>query len=123
MHGDAPSFLDINGDIVVLPYDGIVNIARFICQNNIRQLRCFSIDRVYKRNPAGGQPRQTIGADFCILGKSTSALSSSSQCLSLIDQAEIIKIALECVEEALTQAKKTIDIAVRVRLIDMHLHF
>jgi histidyl-tRNA synthetase len=56
--------LDQDGQVVFLPMDGLFPFARYVCRNQVPVLRRYSLDRIYLRNPAGGQPLQQMEANF-----------------------------------------------------------
>jgi translation initiation factor 2-alpha kinase 4 len=87
-------FLDRNGDIVQLNHDLTVPFARSIAQiaddTTVYPLKRFSIDRVYRNNAAGGQPRSVQECDFDIVYQGSDH--------SLIPEAEVIKTVFEILE-------------------------
>ena len=46
--GTAATFLDTDGQLVVLSFDGIVNSARYLCRNDVHSVRKYTFDRVFK---------------------------------------------------------------------------
>ncbi|KAJ3276953.1 hypothetical protein HDV01_000005 [Terramyces sp. JEL0728] len=94
-------FLDQNGDVVQLYHDLTVPFARSLCQTSevdiIFPLKRYTIERVYRKNIAGGtiianlgQPRSIEECDFDIVYPSTDK--------SMIPEAEVIKIVFEILE-------------------------
>lgn len=92
---DPVTYLDASGTLVHLPSDLATPFARFAAHNRICELRRFSFDRVYRRNPAGGQPRQFIEGAFDVLHP----LTSSSE----VDEACLIKTAFDSVATGLSK--------------------
>ncbi len=74
--------LDEAGQPVALPYDLTVPFARFVAHNKIASLRRFSVGRVYRRNPAGGQPRGLLECDFDVVGPASHALQHEAETIA-----------------------------------------
>ncbi|KAJ3283638.1 hypothetical protein HK104_010287 [Borealophlyctis nickersoniae] len=91
--------LDSAGTLVQLPYDLTVPFARLIARGNYPSLHLplkrFSIDRVYRCNVAGGQPRSVLECDFDIV---------TSQLANMCPEAEVIKVVFEILEVLSTKA-------------------
>ncbi|KAJ2998667.1 hypothetical protein HDV02_004198 [Globomyces sp. JEL0801] len=87
-------FLDQNGDVVQLYHDLTVPFARFLAQSVDEQisypLKRFSIDRVFRKNIAGGQPRAVEECDFDIIYDVYDD--------SMVAEAEVIKVVYEMLE-------------------------
>ena len=86
-------FLDINGDVIVLQHDLTFPFARSLAQNNEEgitfPIKRFTIDKVYRNNVAGGQPRFIEEADFDIVYEKTATDRD------MVPEAEVLKVALE----------------------------
>lgn len=82
--------LDSAGQIVELPFDLTRPFARFVAQNGITDMKRFAFERVFRSSSTGGQPRQPHECDFDIV-------SSSGH--EVIDEAEVLKVAVEVIEE------------------------
>ena len=84
-------YLDKNGDVVQLLHDSTVPFARILSQNPddsiIYPLKRFSIERVYRNNITGGQPKSILEADFDIIYEGTDD--------TLVPECEVIKATLE----------------------------
>jgi len=89
----AATLLDAQGQIVYLPSDGFLPFARYLCRNAINDLRRYCFDRVYRANPAGGQPRQAFDCNFDLVHSNPPG--------SLLEEAEVIRVAYEALEETL----------------------
>ncbi|KAJ3319109.1 hypothetical protein HDV06_006668 [Boothiomyces sp. JEL0866] len=87
-------FLDQNGDVVQLYHDLTVPFARTLCQSTEEEikfpLKRYTIERVYRKNIAGGQPRSIEECDFDIVYPSADK--------SMIPEAEVIKVVFEILE-------------------------
>lgn len=73
--------LDESGLPVALPFDLTVPFARFVAHNKITSLRRYSIERVFRRNPAGGQPRALLECDFDVVGHASAALQQEAEAI------------------------------------------
>ena len=84
------SLLDDHGQILELPFNLTKQFARFVAQNGITDVKRFAFERVFRSTASGGQPRQPHECDFDIV--------SSSE-YSVIDEAEVLKVSVEVLEE------------------------
>lgn len=84
------ALMDSSGGLVHLPYDLTMPFARFICRNNVSQLKRFCFGRVYRENSVGGQPQIVYEADFDIVTHSLAPM---------VTDAEVIKVVDELLEE------------------------
>jgi serine/threonine protein kinase len=86
--------LDSNGDVVLLPFDLTVPFARSLAQSSedllpLFPLKRFCIDKSYRKNTVGGQPRFVAEADFDIIYDYEND--------SLVPEAETIKVVFEVI--------------------------
>jgi translation initiation factor 2-alpha kinase 4 len=61
------SLIDGNGVSVTLPFDLTERFARFVARHNLSRMKCYQIDRVYRKSIVGGHPRELTEADFDII--------------------------------------------------------
>ncbi|KAF9914658.1 hypothetical protein BX616_007846, partial [Lobosporangium transversale] len=85
------ALMDSTGGLVQLPYDLTLPFARFICRNDITQLKRFCFGRVYRENTVGGQPQVVHEVDFDIVHNTHSN--------PMVTDAELIKVVDELLEE------------------------
>lgn len=82
--------LDADGNVVSLQYDTVGAFARMVARDSsLTRLKRFSLQPVFRENPAGGQPVAIPAASFDIVSSS----------VTLAAEAEIIQLADECVAE------------------------
>lgn len=85
------TLLDVNGVLVDLPHDLTLPFARWVALyhdgSDTPVLKRWCIDKVYRQNVVGGQPRAILEADFDVV-------YSSSECAATYT-AEVIKAATE----------------------------
>src|ERR1700731_3610960 len=84
------NLLDNHGQLLELPFNLTKQFARFVAQNGITDVKRFAFERVFRSTASGGQPRQPHECDFDIV-------SSSEH--SIIDEAEVLKVSVEVLEE------------------------
>ncbi|KAL1916270.1 uncharacterized protein VTP21DRAFT_5887 [Calcarisporiella thermophila] len=84
------TLMDNGGGLVQLPYDLTVPFARYISRNNVKELKRFSFNPVYRTNIVGGQPRHLLEASFDIVHAFPS---------SMVPDAEILKLTEELLDE------------------------
>jgi translation initiation factor 2-alpha kinase 4 len=79
--------------VIVLQHDLTFPFARSLAQNNEEgitfPIKRFTIDKVYRNNVAGGQPRFIEEADFDIVYEKTATDRD------MVPEAEVLKVALE----------------------------
>ncbi|KAG0168524.1 hypothetical protein DFQ29_010105, partial [Apophysomyces sp. BC1021] len=87
-----PAYLmDSQGSLNQLPFDQTVPFARYISRKKgFPELKRFTFERVYRENPAGGQPESVLEADFDIVHKDTTPM---------VPDAEVLKVVEEVLEE------------------------
>ena len=78
-------FLDDMGTVVMLPYDLTLPFASLIA-GNLRNIKRYSFDTVYRKNLAGGQPRHFRECDFDIVGPSANQLIIEAEVLKVLDE-------------------------------------
>ncbi|KAG0308416.1 hypothetical protein BGZ98_008036 [Dissophora globulifera] len=90
--GDKRSvaLMDSTGGLVQLPYDLTMSFARFVCRNDINQLKRYYFGRVYRENTVGGQPQIVHEVDFDIVHNAHNLM---------VTDAEVIKVVDELLEE------------------------
>ena len=86
------ALLDSNGDVVQLPFDLTVPFARSLAHSTedllpLFPLKRYCIDKAYRNNTVGGQPRFVAEADYDIIYDYAND--------SLIPEAEVIKVVFE----------------------------
>jgi translation initiation factor 2-alpha kinase 4 len=87
-------YIDVEGNVVLLPFDLTIPFARMIVQNQTEldlPLKRFNVEKVYRANTAKGQPRSIFECDFDII-------YDENDC-SLIFEAEVIKTVTEIFEQ------------------------
>ncbi len=74
--------LDESGYPVVLPFDLTLPFARFVAINKVTRIKRFTVGRVFRKNPAGGQPRALLECDFDIVGPWSEAPEQEAETIS-----------------------------------------
>eukprot|EP01087_Luapelamoeba_hula_P021459 TRINITY_DN7508_c0_g1_i2.p1 TRINITY_DN7508_c0_g1~~TRINITY_DN7508_c0_g1_i2.p1 ORF type:complete len:1685 (-),score=296.46 TRINITY_DN7508_c0_g1_i2:8-5062(-) len=87
--GGTVWMLDDTGGVVQLPATLTVPFARFVAHSNTTEVTRYTIGKVYRRNPAGGQPREFFECDFDIVSPALERL---------IPEAEVIKATTEVLD-------------------------
>jgi translation initiation factor 2-alpha kinase 4 len=85
--------LDEGGDVVQLPWDLTVPFARYISRvfqndKHLHNIKRFAIDKVFRPNVVGGQPRSIMECDFDIV----------SRHYDLVSEAEVVKVLFELLD-------------------------
>jgi len=62
--------MDENGALLQIPYDLTYSFARHISSSKLTNMRRYTVGKVFRKNPAGGQPRDIYECDFDIVGPS-----------------------------------------------------
>lgn len=83
---DGPTLLMTNGQVVQLPFDLVRPFARYIAQNEIFDMKRFVIDRVFRENPTGGQPKQFLEASFDIVFSHNDPIMPELQVLKITNE-------------------------------------
>eukprot|EP01127_Copromyxa_protea_P017790 TRINITY_DN5473_c0_g1_i1.p1 TRINITY_DN5473_c0_g1~~TRINITY_DN5473_c0_g1_i1.p1 ORF type:complete len:1454 (-),score=277.03 TRINITY_DN5473_c0_g1_i1:125-4486(-) len=88
----AVTCVDELGTLVQLPYDLTLPFARYVAHNSIHSMRRYSLGKVYRKNPRGGQPRELFELDFDIIAPPSTELS----CVYV---GETLKVVSEILDE------------------------
>jgi histidyl-tRNA synthetase len=82
-----PCFLDKSGCVVNLPVDLRVPFARYVAQNNVTNIKRFSVERVYKQNKALNlHPREYVECAFDIVTTAKDCLLPDAELLIVVKQ-------------------------------------
>ncbi len=118
--GSQFEVIDADGLISQFPTTLSTPFARFAAHNRLSEIKRFVFDKVYQRNPAGGQPKQHLSAAFDILHPMNSSIEDQ-----LILNAHCIKVANEAIVRNVSKnAQNHVSICISflelVRLIGKH---
>lgn len=78
---------DEGGELLALRYDLTVPFARYVKENGIKQMRRYSIGKVYRRdqpNAKAGRYREFIQADFDIYGEKQEGMLAEATVLNTV---------------------------------------
>lgn len=78
---------DEGGELLALRYDLTIPFTRYIKENNIKQMRRYSIGKVYRRdqpNIKAGRYREFIQADFDIYGEKQEGMLAEATLLNTV---------------------------------------
>ncbi|KAI9596054.1 kinase-like domain-containing protein [Syncephalis fuscata] len=78
--------MDNSGGLVQLPYDLTVPFARYICRNNITNIKRFVFGQVYRNNIVGGQPRMIREVDFDIVTPRMADYAPDAEVIRVVDE-------------------------------------
>ena len=87
-------FIDLNGNVIELPHDLTFPFARSLAQSTEEgitfPMKRFNIDKVFRRNVTGGQPRHIEEADYDIIYEKGID--------DFIPETEVLKVVFEILE-------------------------
>ncbi|OZJ03056.1 hypothetical protein BZG36_03777 [Bifiguratus adelaidae] len=88
-HGwkEPVQLMDRDGVLVQLPFDLTVPFARFVARKkDLKDCKRFIFDRVWRQNPAGGQPESVLEVDFDVVHSSKNLALAEAEVIKVVDE-------------------------------------
>lgn len=99
------TMLNMDGQLVGLPFDSILPFARYISRNTIaahKEMKRYCIDRIFQSNPTGDQPLQYNHCSFDIVSRDSSSYDDNdNEIKRLFEEVQVMKHACDTVIEML----------------------